>query len=68
MKNKIKVLYIYNYTLYIMENIPNQREISTDWLLVLHISNLVSPRLSTYFRTGTIEHSYTVTSGPEIFC
>lgn len=50
-KNKIKVLCIYNYILCIMDYIPDRREISTD-CLILCVSNLVSPPLSTYFGTG----------------
>lgn len=48
---KNKVLCIYNYILCIMDYIPDRREISTD-CLILCVSNLVSPPLSTHFSTG----------------
>lgn len=51
-----------------MEYIPERREISTDWLLVLH-SNLVYPPLSTYFRNRHYRTLYSfTTSDPAGFC
>lgn len=51
-----------------MEYIPERREISTDWLLVLGIQTWFIHHYPHTSETGTIEHAHTTTSDPAGFC